>query len=713
MTNQIATLPGASTFGLSFDYSVWSPGTTVTLANVLWDSNYRDIPYFATVNDAVNFIKDNAGPVIEVSGMTYAAQGAPVRLNVPFSEANRFNYIMVENEAMPIYDNNRMTRFFYFIHEVRYVAPNTTEIVVQLDVWTTYQYSVKFNRAYLERGHAAFILGHSDAHYGRDILTAPEGFDLGNDYVVSAGATWKFGDADNNNFYVVIVSTIRLDTAYGTVDDPSFKTADGSNAEGLPNGASIYVTTANGFKNLMDGLSDYPWIAQGIVSVTLVPTTVVDWNNLASSPVGAAFDNTVQLKVAGANGAFSEKAVSHVMRKDFREAMKSLIPSRYRNLSKFLTYPYMAVELTTFSGTPLVVKPETVQSDDFSVTQWSHIVPPSPRIMFTIDRLNATDSSKDISSESDDDEKFDVMTGITNLPSFSVVNNSYLNFMASNAHSIAYAFDSADWSQQKALTGAQLSANQATNAMNASTASADVGVSAASSQTALQNRTAATSWAVNGAARVLSGAATGGAMGAGSAIGGAVMGGMNTAIQNSARDQSTAISNNAALAQNAISVGAASYNRDTNLAYARYSAQGDYANTIAGINAKTQDARLISPTTSGQVGGDAFNIAVRDWRLSLRFKRINEGAMRRIGEFWLRYGYAVNVPIVMPKDFQCMTNFTYWKLSETYISSSTCPEQFKQTIRGIFEKGTTVWRDPSRIGMIDYADNFTVGSIQS
>ena len=46
----------------------------------------------------------------------------------------------------------------------------------------------------------------------------------------------------------------------------------------------------------------------------------------------------------------------------------------------------------------------------------------------------------------------------------------------------------------------------------------------------------------------------------------------------------------------------AKFNADTNLAMAKFAANGDYANAIAGINAKVQDSRMIAPTTSGGVG---------------------------------------------------------------------------------------------------------------
>lgn len=698
---------------LSFDHSVWSPGTAVTLANVLWDATYRDIPYFATVDSAERFIKSHAGPTITVTGMTYAAQGMPVRINVPFSEANRFNYLMVKNPAMPLSTANRATTFFYFIHEARYVAPNTTELMIQLDVWTTYQYFVKFSRAYLERGHAGFHLADLDTSYGRDYLTIPEGFDLGNDYTIIDNYSEWISRRNWEEYYVAVVSTIQLTGDYGTVDDPKFNTAGGSSAEGLPNGANLYVMTAKAFKGLAVALSGAPWIAQGIVSVTIIPDDCINLDKITSKmttpDVGTNKGVTVYVPQAG-DSQWLNNGKEIVLKKDFRDGMVIGISSRYRGLTKLLTYPYSVLEVTTYSGTPVLVKPETVQNADLTVQQWVHVAPPSPRIMFTVVGQNAYSGGG--RAKATGSEYFDAMTGITNLPTFSVVNNSYLQYMASNAHSIAYSVDSADWSQQKALQGASVAYGQATTAMNASTASTGVSTGAASAQTALSNRTATASWAVNGAANVLTGAATGGVYGAASGLAGAALSGVNTGIQNNARDQSTAISNNAAQAQNAISVGAQAYNRDTNNAYARYSAQGDYANAIAGINAKTQDARMIAPTTSGQVGGDAFNLATMGWVITARVKRLNSSALRRIGEYWLRYGYAVNLPIRMPSNFQCMSNFTYWKLSETYISSSVCPESFKQTIRGIFEKGVTVWNDASKIGSIDYADNAKVGSIR-
>jgi hypothetical protein len=90
---------------------------------------------------------------------------------------------------------------------------------------------------------------------------------------------------------------------------------------------------------------------------------------------------------------------------------------------------------------------------------------------------------------------------------------------------------------------------------------------------------------------------------------------------------------------------------------------------------------------------------------------IDNAALRRVGEYWLRYGYAVDAFINIPQSFMVMTKFTYWKLQETYLVHSAAPEGFKKVIRGIFEKGVTVWSSPNDIGNIDWADNEPISGI--
>lgn len=182
----------------------------------------------------------------------------------------------------------------------------------------------------------------------------------------------------------------------------------------------------------------------------------------------------------------------------------------------------------------------------------------------------------------------------------------------------------------------------------------------------------------------------------------------NTQTTNNA---STSQANAYSLAQTNLSNQQTLQFADMNRQLAQATAQGDYENTIAGINAQVQQTQTVPPTTSGALGGDAFNLANGLIGVMVRFRQISPAAMRSIGEVWLRYGYYVQRFMRLPTNLMAMSNFTYWKLHELYVRSSTCPEEYRLTVKGIFESGVTVWADPDKIGVTDYADNVPLSGI--
>ena len=45
-----------------------------------------------------------------------------------------------------------------------------------------------------------------------------------------------------------------------------------------------------------------------------------------------------------------------------------------------------------------------------------------------------------------------------------------------------------------------------------------------------------------------------------------------------------------------------------------------------------------------------------------------------------------------------MNRFTYWKCTAVRASSSAVPQVYVETVRGILEKGVTVWHEPPARG---------------
>lgn len=470
----------------------------------------------------------------------------------------------------------------------------------------------------------------------------------------------------------------------------------------------------------MGKLQDAPWVSQCISMVTVVPArfvqnatnTTVAGIDVLAMPDNPA-ENIVSLVVPNVMGMFH-------------------IPERYRNLLKFYTSPYCVIEMTGYNGGEVVLKPECLELDNdggISIFTNTVVAPPDIRAYSYVASYNtangvggSVDADYYLPSGGDpfphseyNEEGLDIAVQFSNFPQFSLVNNQYIYYLASNRNRLAYQFAAADWSQQKSLTAAQLSFNQ----------------SGANMQNAWANQQVANqaNWALsgisqeknlwNGASSMISSGvgavgslASGNSGGAAADVANMALAGANTALNADWVNRTTATQVGAATATTQNNIGLQGYMRDTNYDYAVYAANGDYETAIQGIQAKVQDARLTQPSTSGQNGGDAFNFCKGYMGVRLKFKRLKPNFMRQVGDFWLRYGYYVNRWIVPPADLKCMENFTYWKMQSVSLDSSEVPELFKESIRGIFEKGVTVWNDPDKMYKVDLADNEPVKGVR-
>lgn len=696
----------------------WSPGTRATLVNVPWNNDYRDIVKFSSKTELDGYISSLASSTFEITRMTYLKPNEPIVIGLPFSQVYAFNYLRVDNSALPV-PGDLSRSYYYFITDVQYIAPESTQVILQLDVWTTFGLDVKFGRCYIEQGHIGIANSNAMSSNGRDFLDIPEGLDTGNEYGIAFADQFDIGAISvgtEASYDIIVATTVSFEGSGGTVDDPTLVSARGSNFAGLPNGCEFYwFPSLDSYSQFARNTRNAPWVTSGIVSIMAVPS--LDGNGRTPpqyDSITTSFQSTPIRRLK--NTFISSRKVTVPNSNNWRDGILNNLPERYRRLKKFLVYPYTAIEVTTYSGTPIVLQPQNMVGSDITMVEMLHVVLPGPRAMYYPYRYNAIIGGNgqpiaggDITSAlnggiNDRADFLDVATGITDMPTFSVANSSYLTYMASNRNAIAFAHSSADWSQQRALSGNSLGFSQAQESMRGQRDQLDIDLQRQSSTQDVQN-TAAIQQAILSGATGIAGGASGGVAGIAAGAAGAVTGGISTGIGINAANQSLAISQSAQRASTGVSQRVSSYMADTNKAYADWAAQGDYSQAIAGINAKVQDAKLVPPTTAGQVGGDAFLLATYQWSVHAKIKRVSGAALASIGEYWLRYGYAINRFIVPPESLQVMDRFTYWRMKETYIVSAMCPEPIKQTIRGIFEKGVTVWKSPDDIGVIDVSDN--------
>ena len=149
----LAGLDGQS-YRDTFDYSQYGAPAKLRLLNVPWRSDYRDVVYFETEAARDNWFSRQSPEIIEYSTPWLRVPSQSVNIPLPYDKAAYFNYLYLDIPARPVYSGNEPARLFYFITDIRYAAPSTTVLELELDVWQTYGHRMDVETLYLERGHA-------------------------------------------------------------------------------------------------------------------------------------------------------------------------------------------------------------------------------------------------------------------------------------------------------------------------------------------------------------------------------------------------------------------------------------------------------------------------------------------------------------------------------------------------------------------------------
>ena len=180
-----------------FDYSRWQGKVSIKLLNVLWNSNYADVPGFANESERDVWFdsKEGVSTILE-SGFNITPENT-VKIPIPYNDAYRFNYMVVDMPMQTSVDNpidyenenTRVQRWYYFVDDMTRLAPNTTEFLVSLDVWTTFYNTVDIPYLMLERGHAPMMQTTVDEFLANPIANneylLADDFNFGNDTVIT------------------------------------------------------------------------------------------------------------------------------------------------------------------------------------------------------------------------------------------------------------------------------------------------------------------------------------------------------------------------------------------------------------------------------------------------------------------------------------------------------------------------------------------------
>ena len=175
----------------------------------------------------------------------------------------------------------------------------------------------------------------------------------------------------------------------------------------------------------------------------------------------------------------------------------------------------------------------------------------------------------------------------------------------------------------------------------------------------------------------------------------------NAATANADRDYTTATAN----ADRSYNAATANADRDYNTTIGI--AQRDNAVELAAIDADVAQAALKAPYavcagSAQDAGAETPNY------LDIQIRTMQPSDIRRIGDEFLRFGYAYHGYVADP-DFTIMPRFTFWQCSEIFVSDLSIPDAYADQIRYLLIGGVTVWSDPSFIGNTSIYDNVIGG----
>lgn len=706
----------------------WTPNATIALYKVPWDQGYSDVvDWLGTDRDA--WFASQPSYAFS-SPAAYHRTGSDLRVDAPYPDIYGYNYVVVTNHDLA--DTSRVpTKFFYFITNASMTNPAVTTLQLQLDVWTTFITTAELGGSFMDRTHLPMV--DIDANDNSNIpqtlrryYSLPDGLDTGPDYVCYDMAAITFQDNNNtlglgNNDIVAVTSTASLGDAWGTVDNPSLKVANGGIVGGLYSGSSVYLFPTDEFQKFLKYIKDYSWIAQCIVSITVLPAYILSVSDLQTHPqlrvhVNGNTDQSTPYYVTPPpelkgqvqmDFAAGRVDISHIILNGW-----STETAKYSDLRKLWGYPYSIVQLDNSSEQVLTLKPERLPGNSSPISYMAEPDPQFARIALYVDGYGRADgyarSGIDCTYRNalSTEQSVHVPCGdflqsalwITEFPQFTIANNNAILYYANNANRNKQAYANAEYAYNSAFSSAVTANNIARNNIDLQRLS-----------NSLYNKNTENSLNTQQKNAVVS-AATGIIGGIGSLATGDGGGDLASAIQsaytaNNDYQLAQATYENNRI-QNEQNVNFADTNRALSYKNQVSTLMGNKDNAIQNIEASLKDAQLTPPSTIGQAGGDGFRYAYGLlFNVIVRYERLEDAAIIRAGQFYRRFGYRVNRYMNFPSKLNVCKHFTYYKTVDMQIPEAACDEEYKRILRQTFDNGVTVWGKPAEIGRVDVADN--------
>lgn len=354
----------------TLDYSRFKPTARLKMCNVPWCGQYDDVVKFD--DDAARDAWFDAldGEVINLETMFNVKPNGASKVPVPVTSAQGYNYLVVDlprmtSDAQPLAyaAGERKRRYFYFIQDAQQLSPNSTRLILALDVWTTYINEMQFDYVLLERGHAP-VAASSVSDYlanprENSAYLLSDDVNTGGEPYVERARVVKNYSAETQRACIATYADLQGDL--GTASAPKVPAISEPDTSGIlaPRVYSVAVGDLQPFLRALE--ANAPWMKSTVLGVFFAPSDLLTQSApFALWGVPVTILNAVQ-KIE----PFMQPGVA-----DFG------YPAQAAGFAKLYTYPYAAIRIGDERGQTSTVRVEDLGGDGIQLASAVNLVMP-------------------------------------------------------------------------------------------------------------------------------------------------------------------------------------------------------------------------------------------------------------------------------------------------------------------------------------------------
>lgn len=424
----------------TFDYSKYQRPAVLRLLSVPWRSDYADVVRFSDERSRDSWLTNHDGLTVEYSTPWLRIPAQSVNVPLPYERAAHFNYMYVDIPQMPVDDSNEPTRLCYFIRSVRYAAPSTTTLELELDFWQTYGYRMKVSSLMLERGHAPMYRVSVDEfledplNNNRYLLAQDVNYSTGTDRVASVDHR-AIGAGDKWLLLALPITPTDLANIGGGTSSSSTPPTYSDNAarNGYQLDVSGYNWSANGYSyanaslpvssglssdsRTLDGCKLYACPYTSGASASLASMAIQAPHVLASARYVAIipealieFEDIPSISLFGATW-YSIKANPQVELEPFELTRDTIgLPDYAADIAKLYTAPYTRLMIQDQEGRGFEVRIEDIAGNELAFNM--DVALSSATLLWNLEAVNVgSDSAESITWKTLDGQTTSLLYG--------------------------------------------------------------------------------------------------------------------------------------------------------------------------------------------------------------------------------------------------------------------------------------------------------------